>query len=255
MSSFNENLEGMLDKADGVVRDDLKFKARLDIGDDAYRWLSMAKNLSGFLGGTTAAGAAGWGGFVAANGAWMGGLSVLGKLGLAAGFVATPIWVVAAGAAAAGGVAGAYLGARRLLKKAEDEAYVKVPKFINTPLDVLASQLATLLAVPAVDMAAADGSVAECETSRLEEYFVNDWGYSPTYVHGVIKLQVETHSSFNFDGYIGHIREACNATKELRFAKVREEILGIMREIMVTDQETRSSEEAVLTKWEAAMSL
>lgn len=67
-----------------IIEDSLKFKSKLDLGEDAYTFLKNIKNLSQVtLGGIVGGGVA--------FGIWSSSLSVLSGIGAAIGLVATPV--------------------------------------------------------------------------------------------------------------------------------------------------------------------
>ena len=133
----------LLDSVDAVVEDDNKFKLKLGIGEDAYASLKLRKTLQSLwdIKGAVGAGAAAAASptivttFFAST---AGPLSFLG-IGAAA---ATPVgWVM--GAAVLSG--GAYYGAMHMLGKFESSRFETIPKFINTPLDLLFEQVFSYL--------------------------------------------------------------------------------------------------------------
>ena len=153
-----------------VVQDPFRFKARLRIGAEAFTVLSKAENLKDFVnlfsGSVAAAGVAG--------ATWYGGLGTLGSIGLSIGLVSTPIgWLAAAGVA--GGAA--VFGLNRLIKKAKKGAVDEVPKYVNTPLDVLATNMVNLMLPPMVYISGADGTYDEREREIVIRHFVEGWGF------------------------------------------------------------------------------
>lgn len=170
------------DVVDRVIADPLRFKLRLGIGEDAYASLKMQKTLQKLwdVGGVAATGA----GVAAtpivastffASTATGGFLSMIG-LGTAA---ATPLgWIVAAGLASGG----AYYGVTRLFRSYSGSLVDTIPKFINTPIDLLGATLFDLLGALAVRLAMIDGDFSEAERAVIVRHFVTDWGFDPSYV-------------------------------------------------------------------------
>ena len=106
-----------------VVSDALKFKGKLAIGENAYASLRHANAVRKY-----------WDLFGA-----VGGGAAVAKSGLVAsalGAASTPVgWVVAAAVVSGG----AWYGVMRMLNGASDSRVTVIPKFINTPIDVLAT--------------------------------------------------------------------------------------------------------------------
>jgi hypothetical protein len=159
-----------------------RFKAQLHIGEDAYAVLRVGKALReswdmagvAWTGGAIAASSTVANTFVASTAS--GGLLSLIGLGTAA---ATPVGWVAAAAIASGG---AYWGVMRTFAKTGDQFVVTIPKFINTPLDLLGAGLFDMMGALVMRIAAIDGHIDEGERALIREHFVEGWGYDADYV-------------------------------------------------------------------------
>ncbi len=160
-----------------VVADPLRFKQKLRIGEDAFKLLRAKKQLYTLY---ETAGAAGTGAAIASSSAvastFFAPTGLTAMLGLAT--AATPVgWIVAAAVVAGGG----YYGASRWFS-GKTEAFVDtIPKYINTPIDVLGAALVDLLGSLALRVAAIDGQIDPAERECILEHFVKDWGFDPTY--------------------------------------------------------------------------
>lgn len=188
----SERAAGM-DGVTCVITNPERFKARLAIGENVYATRRALRSL-GSLWDT--GGAAGTGvGF--AKSALVAGtffapaasVNPLVWAGIMAPAVAaTPVsWVVAAALAAGG----AWYGVSRWMASGPD-AYVDViPKFLNTPIDVLAMRLLDLNAALAFRIAAADGRVDATERDAIRDHYTHDWGYDPAYLATALPM-IET---------------------------------------------------------------
>jgi tellurite resistance protein len=177
---------------DRVVADPLRFKLRLGIGEDAFATLRLRKTLQELwdVGGVAATGATAAASPLVATTLFSstatGGLLSLLGLGTAA---ATPVgWVV--GAAVASG--GAYYGVTRLARNWTGACVDTIPKFLNTPIDLLAASLLDLVGALALRVAAMDGQIDEAERAAIERHFIRDWGLDPAYVTAALDLLAQS---------------------------------------------------------------
>lgn len=181
-----EHLIEELGEVDLVVADTNKFKIRLGIGEDAYASLKL-KNMLGTMWDVKEAGAAG--AAVASSSAvattfFGGGGGFLSALGFGA-VAATPVgWVIAAAIASGG----AYYGATRLMAGHAASRVETIPKFINTPIDLLGATIFDLMAGLAVKVAAFAGPVDDDERAAIIGYFDDAWGISPDYARRALPL-------------------------------------------------------------------
>lgn len=169
--------EKWFEGVDDVVEDELRFKAKLGIGEDAYTSTRIKKSVfeAWDVAGVAATGAQVAGSTLVAK-SFFAGPSLLAAIGI--GTAATPIgWVIAASVLSGG----AWLGITRYLKD-EGGKTIVIPDFINTPLDVLGLGLFDLMAPLAMKVADVDGHVHESEVDAIKHYFVRRWGYSEQFV-------------------------------------------------------------------------
>jgi len=184
--SLADELETFFSETDAVVIEHpLSFKAKLGIGEKAYASLRLRENMTTFseaIGIGAAASGIAASGTVATTffgGAGSGWLASIG-LGTVA---ATPVgWVIAAGVIAGG----AYIGVSKILEAPKDAGVVVVPKYINTPLDVIAVALIEMMLPVSLKIAAADGEICEAERNAIINHFTSEWGYSRGMVEALV---------------------------------------------------------------------
>ncbi|KTE10785.1 TerB family tellurite resistance protein [Sphingopyxis sp. H115] len=167
-----------------VIADPLRFKLQLGIGEDAYTSLRTTKYLYRVW---DTASWAGTGAAVAASKTVA--TTFFAPTGLAAlfgfGAAVTPVgWVLFAAATSAG----AFYGVTRLFGGYEESRVDKIPKFINTPIDVLGASLFDLMAGLAVRVAQIDGEIDKREIGAITDYFVGEWGFHPAYVESALAV-------------------------------------------------------------------
>lgn len=169
---------------DRVVADPVRFKLRLGIGEEAYASLRLKNNVLkvwdiGSWGGTGAAVASSK--VVAST--FFAPTGFMALIGL--GTAATPIgWVVAAAVTSAG----AYYGVTRLFGRYAGSRVDTIPKFINTPIDVLGAALLDLMGGLAIRVAAIDGEIDDREIETIVDHFVADWGMDRDYVEQALSV-------------------------------------------------------------------
>lgn len=167
-----------------VVGDEMRFKAKLAIGENAYAELRNANavrkywDLFGAVGGGAAIAKSS---LVAST--FFVPHGVLGLIGL--GTAVTPVgWVVAAAAVSGG----AWFGIMHALGGATGSRVTVIPKCINTPLDIIGTKLFDLMMPLALKVAQADGHISDQERQCIRNYFVDQWGYDKTFVEAGIAL-------------------------------------------------------------------
>jgi hypothetical protein len=178
-----------LSNVEQVVDDTNKFKLKLGIGEDAFTSLKLAKTLQSLW---DLKGAAGAGAVAAASPAvattifasTAGPLSFLG-IGAAA---ATPVgWIM--GAALLSG--GAYYGAMQMLGKFNSSRVDTIPKFINTPIDLLGATIFDMMAGLSLKVLSLSHPIEDIERNAITDYFVEEWGLSVEYAQAALPI-IET---------------------------------------------------------------
>ncbi|MFO1255224.1 MAG: TerB family tellurite resistance protein [Sphingomonadaceae bacterium] len=231
---------------DRVVADPLRFKLRLGIGEDAYATLRLRKTLQELwdVGGMAATGATAAASPLVAttffSSTATGGLLSLLGLGTAA---ATPVGWVAAAAVASGG---AYYGVTRLARSWTGACVDTIPKFLNTPIDLLAASLLDLVGALALRVAAIDGQIAETERAAIERHFVADWGLDPGYVSAALDLITRSVEQ-------GRVKDLARALASFQAenpdcnpAAMQAELMQFLRDVVAADGMIDEHEELAL---------
>ena len=229
-----------------VVKNPEKFRKQLQIGSNAFKYLSKAENIGDF---TQVIGAG-----VLAGGATsvvhIASLGVLGQIGLAIGAISTPVgWITFAGAA---GIAATY-GAKRLFSSVKGEMVTEIPNFINTPLDVIGASICELILPILLKISYADGIFSKDERNTIESYFINKWGIDDLYIKSMIKEIEINISGFTFENLANTLKEV-ESTGDCNFATMSKEILLISKEVLSCDGIIHESELLEISKLEQALS-
>ncbi len=214
-----------------IVSEPLNFKSKLEIGEDAYTSLKV-KNAAfqawEVAGVATTAAVVAKSSVVATT--FFAPTGFLAAIGI--GTAVTPIgWVVAAGVV----TGGAWIGITRYLKKASANRVTVIPKFINTPLDVLALGLFDLLAPLALKITAVEGNLDATKRKPVHDYFVKEWGYDPEFVSEGIKYTESTLDEFSIRNLARTLAEFTRENPDCNFKLMSQEILGFLVKIAISE--------------------
>lgn len=180
-----EELVVELNQLELVVSDPNKFKIKLGIGEDAFASLKLAKTLQTLW---DVKGAAGAGAAVAASpavaGTFFGGGGILSFISVGTAAVTPVGWIMAAALVSGS----AYYGAMKVVENYTSARVETIPKFINTPLDLLGATLFDLMSGLALKVADFAGEIDEDERYAVIEYFEEVWGVSRDYASKALPL-------------------------------------------------------------------
>ncbi|MFC3175026.1 TerB family tellurite resistance protein [Novosphingobium bradum] len=225
-----------------VVADPLRFKQQLRIGEDVYALLRLKKNLFTI---SETAGAAGTGAAIAGSSAvastFFAPTGLAAMLGLAT--AATPVgWVVAAAVVAGGG----YYGASKWFSGKTGEFVDTVPKYINTPIDVLGAALIDLLGSLALRVAAIDGRIDGSELACIADHFVHDWGFDPAYVTRALEALTPRADDTRIKTLARNLAEFQAANPDCNAPAMQAELMKFLRDLTMADGRLDEREELAL---------
>jgi uncharacterized tellurite resistance protein B-like protein len=235
-----------------VVADSLRFRQKLAIGEDAYTSLRLGKTLAQIwdVGGVAATGAQ-----IAAMPAvaakFFTNGGILAALGIGSTAAVTPIgWIIAASVV----TGGAYYGVTRLFRSYSGTRVEVIPKFINTPIDLLAASLLDLIASLSIKVALMDGVFTEDERSVVRDHFVGQWGYDPTYVDQALTVIEENIEKSSLTQMIESFSAFALANPDCNFAMMRKELVVFLTEVALADGRLDEREEMAIERVERMMS-
>jgi len=240
----NQDQTDWFQDVETIVSEPLNFKAKLAIGEDAYTSLKV-KNAAfqawEVAGVATTAVVVAKSSVVAST--FFAPTGFLAAIGI--GTAATPVgWVIAAGVV----TGGAWVGITRYLKKASANRVTVIPKFINTPLDVLALGLFDLLAPLALKVTTVDDSIAAENRQLIHDYFVKEWGYDPTFVSEGIRYTESRINEFSTEDLAHTLAEFTRENQDCNFKLMSQEILGFLGNIVAACDKPNKHQEAEIEK-------
>lgn len=227
----NQDQTNWFQDIETIISEPLNFKAKLSIGEDAFTSLKV-KNAAfqawEVAGVATTAAVVAKSSVVAST--FFAPSGFLAAIGI--GTAATPVgWVIAAGVV----TGGAWVGITRYLKKASASRVTVIPKFINTPLDVLALGLFDLLAPLALKVSVVDGNIDAAKRKLIHDYFVREWGYDPDFVTEGIKYTESRINEFSSKQLAQTLAEFTRENRDCNFSMMSQEILGFLGNIVAVD--------------------
>ena len=243
----NEQQTDWFQDIETIVSEPLNFKAKLAIGEDAYTSLKV-KNAA--FQAWEVAGVAATAAVVAKSSvvasAFFAPTGFLAAIGL--GTAVTPVgWVIAASVVSGG----AWVGITRYLKKASASRVTVIPRFINTPLDVLALGLFDLLAPLALKVIAVDGNIDDARRKLIHDYFVKEWGYDTGFVTEGIKYTESRMSEFSIENLARALADFTRENRDCNFNMMSLEILGFLSNSVAADGKLDQRQEMEIGKIKA----
>ena len=229
MDLENRDWEKLLSEIDikSPVRHPLLFKARLGIGEESFASLRLKRRFieAWDVGGAGVSGAAVASSPIVASTFFPSG-GILGFFGLAS--TTTPVgWVIAAGL-----LSGAAWYVLRKWLLSDDGKIIKVPKYINSPLDTLSVSLFGLQAPILMRVAAIDGHVDDNRRRIVESEFVEGWGYHEDFVDAGLCFIEDKLEEFDLPRQVTAYVEFVGAAKDCDLRKNSDQLLACMRDII-----------------------
>ena len=214
----------------------------LGIGADAYLSTRLQKIfdksdivLAGFGGGMAASSPLIASIFFPAGG-------MLGLLGL--GTAVTPVgWVIASAVVAGIG----YKGLKKFATRVAGPVEV-IPRFINSPIDLLAASLFDVMAPIMLKVSHVDGENHDTERQRMHEYFTETWGYNSEYVELGLEYAEATLSDIKTEEIVKGFAEFCKNNRDCNLPSIRLNIEGFILELINADGRVTVEENRELNK-------
>lgn len=228
---------------ESIITEPLKFKMKLAIGEDAYKSLRIKKAAWEVWDVAGVAGTGAWAAQLPWVASFLGSKGVLVSLGFAS--ASTPIgWVILAGVLSGG----AWLGITRYLKSIDGGKVDVIPKFINTPLDVLALGLFDLIVPLALKVANVDDKIDDTERQAIGTYFVKEWGYDQRFIDEGIAFVESKLSEYTIKDLAQTLAEFQKQSPDCNFNLMSKEILSFLKTVIESDGKIDEREEMSVEK-------
>lgn len=241
-----------LNEVELVVSDTNKFKIKLGIGEDAYSSLKTAKTLQTLW---DVKGAAGAGAALAASPAvattfFGGGGGLLSALGIGAA-AATPVGWIMAAAIVSGG---AYYGAKSVASSYISSRVETLPKFINTPIDLLGATLFDMMSGLALKVTDFSGPIDDDERKAVIGFFEDEWGISRDYAAKALPLVEAQIKSRSLKELVRALAEFQIDNPDCNPTAMKRDIKQFLEEIALADGEMDEKEELAIETIERELS-
>lgn len=242
--SARASAASVLDGVEQVVAEPLRFKAKLAIGEEAYKSLRVVNRVRELW---DVLGAAGTGVAVAKSSlvatSFFAPSGLLGALGI--GTAATPIGWVAFAALASGG---ACYGLYRYLGNSKGSRVIEIPRFLNTPLDALGLALFDLIAPLALRLAQVDGKIDTEERASLTAHLIDDWGLDRQFVDQALSVIEPGLHEISVDAIAKELAGFLHANPDCKHQVIAAELSSFLREMLASAGALTPEEEQALAE-------
>lgn len=232
---LNEEMKDFFtnDKITVVLEYPLVFKNKLQLSDSSYAYLNIAKNLDKYSSSLLA----GLAGASIVYATFLANLGIFGPLLLSIGIISNPIgWIALAG----GTGAVLMFGGKHLVEKADKSLHHKIPKYINTPIDLLATTLLNYILPLAIKVSLVDSKFKKEEGESIVQYFKSEWGYNNDYLNLMVSQMVAIESTFELEDLKKKLETIVKTTEGLKYDIMKNEIIDILKMVCeVNNKETQ----------------
>lgn len=219
------------------------FKMELEIGEKGYNRLLDRKSLleiwdvvgAGITGASVVSAP-----FVATT--LFPAAGVLAWVGLGTAAATPPGWILAAGLAS--GTMWYFI--RGWFLK-DDHKVRKVPRYINTPLDLLAISLFDLMVPLMLRVAVVDGEICERERDVVVEVLLYNWGYNPQFIKAGLECIEKTLVNYeDVDGLAANLAKFAQSCPDIDEKKFCAHLVHRLERIADSDLRRDPEEDAAI---------
>jgi hypothetical protein len=238
---FNDNLKDFFDdiETEKIVEIPERFKIKLGLDERSYKYLNSAKNLKEFLEVLLAGSAGGLSGYLYG----LNGITFFKSLLVVIGYTTKFSLLVGTVSAGGGVFLAGILIVKYLYNKADSLAMDRIPKFINTPIDILGASVLDILLYPAVKISLADGHFSYSEVRFIVDNIYNDWGISRDYCKKSIKNIFQTIHDYDYKITYDMVVSVCGDNKNINKHGLFEDICLLVEGISFADGDLSAAEQ------------
>lgn len=227
-----------------VVAQPLVFKHKLAIGDDAFASMRLKKHLGQMW---DVLGAAGTAGAAAKSSVVANALFAKGGIAALVGGASTPLgWVIAA--SVVGG--GAWYALTKVFRAETDKRVEVIPKFINTPMDILAIRLFELMVPMALKVAAVGGDISDNQRYLIAQHLQQEWGYDQAFVEHAATVLEQALSQVDVAQLAQQLAFYQKQNPDCNYRAMRDELFAFLRQVAARDQALNAAQESLLVEIE-----
>ena len=123
----------------------------------------------------------------------------------------------------------------------------KIPKYINTPLDLIADQMLGLMLPLSLKIAKADDDqITESEREAIVDYYAGEWGYARVFVDRAIKTAENLVANKSYKELSKSLMEYCDKNKDCKRKAVVQFLLTHLDEFIETEEKSVHQERKYL---------
>jgi uncharacterized tellurite resistance protein B-like protein len=125
-----------------------------------------------------------------------------------------------------------------------------IPKCINTPLDIIGTKLFDLMMPLALKVAHADGYISDQERQCIRKYFMDQWGYDPSFVEAGMALIEPRLDQFKITAVADELVAYKKSNPDCNYAVMSKDLVDFLKEVMESDGVVDEREELILKRVE-----
>ena len=130
-----------------------------------------------------------------------------------------------------------------LLTKDKNDKLIITPKFINTPLDLLAISLANFFVPLGLKISLSDKSLHEMEKIQIKNFMVKEWGYSEIFISKLIESHKTEALTSTYGDLLSKFIEFIKTNPDCDIDEVKASLISCLRQVIEADGEIKESEE------------
>jgi uncharacterized tellurite resistance protein B-like protein len=125
-----------------------------------------------------------------------------------------------------------------------------IPKFINTPIDLLGASLLDLIGSLSIKVALMDGQFTGDERTVIREHLIEEWGYSSAYVDQALGLIENNIHRLSLSQMVKNFSSFAQANPDCNYSAMRQELLVFLAEVANADGHFDEREEMAIERIE-----